>query len=150
MDAVTYSSAQVIDFIHRNAIPLRLPHDHGPLADAFKVEKTPCLIILDQDGNEHHRANGFLAPEELIAVIRLGMAKTLYNHQTYDLAIQVLDELLEDHPTSDSYAEAIYVRGLCRYKRTHDSGHLKETYQQLALAFPKSEWTMRAYHYRLL
>jgi hypothetical protein len=150
MDAVTYSSAQVIDFIHRNAIPLRLAYDHKPLADAFKVERTPCLVILDQEGNEHHRANGFLAPEELIAVIRLGMAKTLYNHQTYDLAIQVLEELLEEHPRSDSSSEAIYVRGLCRYKRTHDSGHLKETYQQLALAFPKSEWTMRAYHYRLL
>jgi hypothetical protein len=150
MDAVTYSSAQVIDFIHRNAIPLRLPYDHKPLADSFKVEKTPCLIILDEDGNEHHRANGFLAPEEIIATIRLGMAKTGYNRQSYDLAIQVLDELLEDHSTSNSSAEAIYVRGLCRYKSTHDYRYLKDAYQQLALSFPKSEWTMRTFHYRLL
>ena len=150
MDAVTYSSAQVIDFIHRNAIPLRLAYDHKPLADSFKVEKTPCLIILDQDGNEQHRANGFISPVEFIATIRLGIAKTRYNRQGYDLAIQVLDKLLEDHPASDSSPEAIYLRGLCRYMSTHDYGHLKDAYEQLALAFPKSEWTMRAFHYRLL
>lgn len=150
MDAVTYSSAQVIDFIHRKAIPLRLPYDHKPLADSFKVVKTPCLIILDQDGNEHHRANGFLPPEEIIAAIRLGIAKTQYNRHSYDLALRVLDQLLEEHFTSNSAAEAVYVRGLCRYKRTHDYGHLKETYEQLALSFPKSEWTMRAFQYRLL
>jgi hypothetical protein len=79
MDAVTNSSTEVIDFLQRQAIPLRLPHDHKPLADAFKVEKRPCRIILDQDGHEHHRSVGFLSPEELIATIRLGMAKTLYD-----------------------------------------------------------------------
>lgn len=150
MDAVTYSSAQVIDFIHRNTIPLRLAYDHKPLSDSFKVEKTPCLIILDQDGNEQHRANGFQPPVEFIAAIRLGIAKTRYNRQSYDLAFQALNELLEDNPTSDSSAEAIYLRGLCRYKSTHDYGHLKDAYEELVLAFPKSEWTMRAFHYRLL
>lgn len=85
-----------------------------------------------------------------MAVILLGVAKTRYDLGRYDSSIEILDQLLEEHSTSKAAPEAIFLRGLCRYTSTHDFGHLKEAYEQLALAFPKNEWTMRAFRYRLL
>jgi hypothetical protein len=47
MDAVTYPKPAVIRYISENLIPLRVPHDHKPLAERFQVKWTPALIMLD-------------------------------------------------------------------------------------------------------
>ena len=150
MDAVTYPSAMVSTFIQENVVPLRLPYNHDPLADAFGVRETPCLVLLDQDGTEHHRATGFLPAEELIATIQLGKAKMLHDRGAFDEAVRLLDLLLAEQPKSGSVPEAIYQRGLCLYKSTHDPGHLKEVYERLKADHPESVWTSRSARYRLL
>ncbi len=150
MDAVTYPSAMVVAFIEENLVPLRLPYNHEPLAGTFGVQETPCLILLDGDGIEHHRTTGFLPPEELIAAIQLGKAKILQDRGVFDEALKLLDLLLAEQPKSGSAPEALYQRGLCLYKSTHDSRYLKEVYEQLKKNYPDSDWTRRSARYRLL
>ena len=71
MDAVTYPTPTVIDFIQRTMVPLRIQSNNESLALKFKIKWTPTLIILDKDGNEHYRSVGFLRPEALLASLML-------------------------------------------------------------------------------
>jgi hypothetical protein len=150
MGAVTFPDAKVIAFIKQNLIPVRLPHDHKPLAEQFQVKWTPALVTLDTEGKEHHRTVGFLPPEELIPSLLLGKAKIDFNHEDFAKALVSLEALLKDYPKSGAAPEAIFLRGVCGYKSTHTPKPLKEAYEKLAAEYRDSEWTKRAYPYRLL
>jgi hypothetical protein len=150
MGAVTFPDAKVMAFIKQNLIPIRLPHDHKPLAEQFQVKWTPALVTLDTEGKEHHRTVGFLSPEELIPSLLLGKAKIDFDHEDFAKALVSLEALLKDYPKSGAAPEAIFLRGVCRYKSTHTPKPLKEAYEKLAKDYPDSEWTKRAYPYRLL
>ena len=150
MGAVTFPDSNVIDFITQHVIPLQLPHDHKPLADEFRVKWTPTLVTLDAEGNEHHRTVGFLAPEDLIPSLILGRAKIHFDHENFEEALQSLDALLKDHSRSGAAPEAIFIRGVCLYKTTHQPKPLKDAYERLRADYPENEWTKRAYPYRLL
>ena len=150
MGAVTFPDAKVIAFIRQNLIPIRLPHDHKPLAEQFQVKWTPALVTLDTEGKEHHRTVGFLSPEELIPSLLLGKAKIDFDHEDFAKALVSLEALLKDYPKSGAAPEAIFLRGVCGYKSTHTPKPLKEAYEKLAAEYRDSEWTKRAYPYRLL
>jgi hypothetical protein len=150
MDAVTYPDEGVARFIEDNLIPLRVAFDHKPLASDFKVKWTPTLITLDSNGAEHHRTVGFLAPEELIGSLMLGIGKSNFEREEFDKAIATFSLLLERHPKSDSTPEAIFLRGVSMYKSTHDPKPLRASYDKLTAEYPDNEWTKRAYPYRLI
>jgi hypothetical protein len=150
MDAVTYPQKQVIEFVNQNLVPLRVQFDAQPLATDFNVKWTPTLVTLDSDGGEHHRSVGFLSPDEFISSMKLGVGKVHFDQVAYDLAISELEKLLTDHPKSDSAPEALYLLGVSKYKHTNEPRFLKEAYEQLYSGYPSSEWTKRAYPYRLL
>ena len=111
---------------------------------------TPGLVTLDPDGGEHHRTVGFLAPAELIGSLLLGLGKRWYDRDRFAEAVKLFDRLLAEYPEGEGSAEAIFLRGVCLYKQTHDPKPLKQAYEQLAASHPQSEWTKRAFPYRLL
>jgi tetratricopeptide (TPR) repeat protein len=150
MDAVTYPAASVTEFIQKEMVPMRIQFNAQPFATDFNVQWTPTLITLDVNGKEHHRTVGFLSAEELIPSLMLGIAKCHFDQERFDEAISSLDKLLTEYPKSDSAPEAIYLRGVSKYKSTHDPKPLKGAYEQLQANYPSSEWTRRAYPYRLL
>jgi hypothetical protein len=150
MGAVTFPDAKVIAFIKQNVIPIRVPHDHKPLAEQFQIKWTPALVTLDAEGKEHHRTVGFLAPEELIPSLLLGKAKIEFDHEKFADALVTLETLLKGYPKSGAAPEAIFLRGVCGYKGTNNPKLLKEAYERLAKDYPDSEWTKRASPYRLI
>jgi tetratricopeptide (TPR) repeat protein len=150
MDAVTYPDEKVADFVQNGLIPLRVPFDHKPLAADFNIKWTPTLITLDTDGKEHHRTVGFLGPEELIPSLLLGIGKSHFENERFDEAIAAFETILKDYSKSNAAPEAIYLRGVARYKNTHQPMPLREAYDKLAAEYPSSEWTHRAYPYRLI
>jgi hypothetical protein len=150
MDTVTYPDTKVIQFVTDHFIPLRIKSDAEPYANNFNIKWTPTLVTLAPDGKEHHRTVGFLGPEELIPSLLLGEAKYHFDNDCFDPALKCLGQVVQQYATSDSVAEAIFLTGVCQYKRTHDAKPLKAAYEQLAAKFPASEWTKRAYPYRLL
>ncbi len=150
MDAVTYPTESVVQFITENIIPLRIPSNSEPLATEFKIKWTPTLIILDWNGKEHSRTVGFLTPEELIPSVLLGAAKAYYELDMFNEAIVNLDKIIQGYPQSAAAPEAVFYRGVCGYKSTHDPKPLKLAYKKLLAEYPQSEWTKRALPYRLL
>lgn len=150
MDAVTYPDEKVIDFIQNALIPLRISFNAQPLASQFDLKWTPTLIVLDSQGKEHQRTVGFLSPEEFIPSLLLGIAKSHFDQERFGEALSTLEKIVSDFPKSGSAPEAIYLRGVCGYKNTHNPNPLKEAYEYLQAHYPSSEWTKRAYPYRLL
>lgn len=150
MGAVTYPDPKVIKFVNERMIPLQVRFDAQPIATDFNVKWTPTIITLDSRGKEHHRTVGFLASEELIPSLLLGIAKKHFDADQFNDALANMNQLLSGYPESDSTSEAIYLRGVSLYKSTHDPKPLKEAYEKLNARDPNGEWTKRAYPYRLL
>jgi hypothetical protein len=149
MGAVTYPNDKVADFVMQRMVPLQVLADN-PLAAEFKITWTPTIIVLDYYGKEHHRTVGFFPPEEFIPNLILGMGKVDFDTGQFNDGILLFDRLLADHPKSAAAPEAIYLRGVSRYKSTHDAKPLKEAYEKLKAEYPASEWTGRAQPYSLL
>ncbi len=150
MGAVTYPDERVVAFIVENLVPVQVKSDAQPMGTDFNVRWTPTLITLDPDGKEHHRTVGFLPPEELVPSLLLGIAKCHFDRERYDEALRALNTLLEQYPKSDAAPEAIFLRGVSLYKSTHNPKPLREAYERLQAEYPSSQWTKRAYPYRLI
>lgn len=150
MDTVSYPDKKVIEFINNSLISFRVRFDAQPMATDFNLKWTPTLIILDKAGKEHHRTIGFFPAEELIPSLLLGIAKVHFDLNEFKDALSRLEKILSDFPKSGSAPEAIYLKGVCLYKDTKNPKGLKEAYEQLQAKHPESEWTKRAYPYRLL
>lgn len=150
MDAVTYPTEAVIDFVNRNFVGLRVPFDTQPLARDFNLQWTPTLIALDQEGKEHHRTVGFLPPEEFIPAGWLGIAKFHFDAGRFQEAILAVENILKSHPGSDVAAEAVFLKGVALYKKSHEAKHLKDAYERLKREWPASEWAKKAQPYRLI
>jgi len=150
MDAVTYPDQKVADFIREKVIPLKLPFDAKPTADDYNVNWTPTLITVNGHGKEHHRTVGCLPPEELIPSLLLGMGKVHFDQELINEALESFEKIVEEYPKSDSTAEALYLKGVSEYKKTHDAKPLKLAYELLQAGYPSSVWTKRAYPYKLL
>jgi tetratricopeptide (TPR) repeat protein len=148
MDAVTYPNPAVTHFIQSDMIPVRIQSNNETLSLKFKIKWTPTLIILDKDGNEHYRSVGFLRPEALLVSLMLGIGRTHLDRGEYQEAISHFDKVLAKSLKSDFTAQAIYFRGVARYKLTNDLSPLKEAYDKLSEEYPDSEWTEKAYPYK--
>ena len=150
MDTVSYPNPKMIDFFSKHLIPVRILINSKPLPQRFKVQWTPTLVLLDEEGEEHHRTVGFLAPEELLPSLMLGIGKTYFDRELFTESEQVLGQLLKEYSKSDAAPEATYYLGVGRYKKTHNAGELKKTIESLQKNYPGSEWAKRASVYQLL
>ncbi len=116
----------------------------------YSVKWTPTIIILDADGDEHHRFIGFLQPEDFIAQMTLGKGKLAFNLDNFDQAIQCFQEILVGYPKTDAAPEAQYYLGVSKYKASHDPKELKLGLEALQRNYPQSEWTKKAQVYSLI
>jgi Tetratricopeptide repeat len=147
MDAVTYPNKEVGDFIKANMIPLRVPHNHRPLAYDFKVRWTPTLITLDAGGIERRRTIGFMPPEALIPSLMLGIGRAHLERGELAQAIARFGKVVSQYPKSGFAPEAVFYFGVAQFQKTHDPKFLKKAYEQLAAEYPQSKWTTKASSY---
>jgi hypothetical protein len=150
MDQVSFTETGVTNFITDRMIALRAEVGDRNLASDFRVVWTPTLIVLDYYGKEHQRTVGYIPPDELVASLLLGIGKVGFENDQFSEAVIQLNTLLNGFPKSASAPEAVYLRGVARYKSSHAVGVLKDTYQQLLAQYPESKWTRRAEPFSLL
>jgi len=150
MDTVSYPHPKVSAFFARYLVPVRVLISSHPLPKQFKVQWTPTLVTLDETGEEHHRTVGFLAPEDLVPSLMLGIGKAYFDREMFGESETMLQHLLAEYPRSDAAPEATYYLGVSRYKHTHQVEELKQTIAAIQQNFPHSEWAKRASVYSLL
>ena len=61
-------------FIQDNFLTVRIPVRDNPAAmERFGVQWTPTIVLLDPDGKERHRIEGFLEVQDFLAQLTLGL-----------------------------------------------------------------------------
>lgn len=68
-----------------------------PWAQKYPIEYTPTVLVLDDEGREHHRNVGFVPPREFIADMLLGMAKAAKAKGLTAQAKTYLDKLSREY-----------------------------------------------------
>lgn len=139
-----YPNPEVARFITENFIPLRQHvKTHPGAMERFGVQWTPTLLILDSNGKEHHRVEGFLEAGPLLAQLRLGLAKAAMANQKWDDAERLFEEAASSGDV-DAAPEGAYWAGVTRYKRSSDPSHLGATHKRLSEKFADSTWAKKA------
>jgi len=144
MDAVTYPAEEVTEYVTENFVALRVDYTkETDLLRKYRVNWTPTIVFLDMRGDKHYRIPGYLPPEVFRTHMVLARAKTAFETSRYRDAFELYDRIARESPDSEEAPQAIYFRGVSRYKETEDASHLDSAGEELASRFPESEWTMR-------
>src|SRR5262245_20788716 len=95
--------------------------------ERFRAEWTPTQLVLDPDGVERHRIEGFLPLDDFLAQLELGLAKLSFEVKQYGEAEKRFRAVCGEHPGAGVAPEACYWAGVSLYKATHDPKPLRET-----------------------
>jgi hypothetical protein len=118
--------------------------EHAVWFKRFDVPWTPTAMVLDAEGKERYRIEGYLPREEFFAQVKLGLARVAFLGKRFEEAEAVYNDVIQHHPNSASAAEAIYWRGVAQYKRTKDHTVLNAVAKEFAQHFQGSIWAEKA------
>jgi hypothetical protein len=100
--------------------------------------------MLDPDGTERHRIEGYLPEPDFLAQLRIGLAHAARARGNWARAQQLYRELADDPAAGDAAAEALYWAGVARYKATGDAAALGETARNFQSRFTDTPWAKKA------
>lgn len=112
--------------------------------EKFEAQWTPTILILDSEGQEQHRIEGFLPADEFLAQLMLGLGHAAFHQQEWFEAERWFRDVMQRFPNGDPAPEATYWAGAARYKSNGDSGALEETARTLASRWRDSSWAKKA------
>ena len=144
-----YSDPRVVEFIQQNFTPVRVHvrenrDEFKRLGERFNAQWTPTTLIVDSDGNERHRIEGFLPADDFLAQLNLGLAKSAFARGNFSDAEQLYRGIVEKFPNTDAGPEALYWAGVSRYKGTGDASALGETARAFSSRYTDTSWAKKA------
>ena len=110
----------------------------------FGVNWTPTILIVDSDGKELYRIEGFLPVEDFLAQLQLGYGHAQFKKGNYADAERQFRDVVVNFPKADAAAEAMYWAGVSRYKASNDASALKATAQAFKGRYKESTWAKKA------
>jgi hypothetical protein len=146
MGAVTYPNPEVERFIEEHFIPVQFNVVEQPeVMERFNTPWTPTLLVLDADGKEHRRSQGYLDSKRFLAEMSLARLQAAINRQQFQQARQFSEEarrLTAGDPVREP--EALYWSSVAAYKASNDASNLVQGWNRLLDEFPQSEWAKKA------
>ena len=144
-----YPDERVVQLVNAEFTPIRV-HVKDPdnlfarMSERLNANWTPTVLVLDEDGVERHRIEGFLPVDDFLAQLKLGLAKTAFQRGAFDEAERRFREIVEQHPQSEPAPEALYWTGVARYKGKGDAAALGETARAFTTRYADSAWAKKA------
>ena len=117
---------------------------HPEAMGRFHVDWTPTILILDSEGNERHRIEGFLPNDDFLAQLHLGLAHAAFTAGKFEQAAERFDRIVRDLPATDAAPEAQYWAGVSRYKATGSGDALKATADAFKQRYGDTPWAKKA------
>ena len=118
--------------------------EHPVYFHRFDALWTPTVLILDPKGVERFRIEGYLPKDEFRAQLELGLARVALMSKAWAEAESRYAAVLEKYPESQSAPEALYWKGVSRYKTTNDHTVLGELAGQFRDKYPDSIEALKA------
>lgn len=140
-----YPEPRVTDLIVSAFVPVRAHiKEQAGVFGRFGAWWTPTVIMLDPNGRERYRIDGFLTVEHFLGQLELGAGLTAVGVKDWAKAEQHFKNARETYGDTDAGPPGMYWEGVAKYSGSHDHNVLVE----LALAFekryPESSWAIRA------
>lgn len=93
MGAVTYPNPEVERYILDHFIPVQFNVVEQPeVMDFFNTPWTPTLIVMDADGKQHRRSQGYLDPKRFLAEMALARIQAAIDRQDFQSANALAEE----------------------------------------------------------
>lgn len=105
---------------------------------------TPTVLVLDADGVERQRLEGYLTKDEFRAWLEMGRARVAFMHKQWAEAERRYGEVAERYPDSQAAPEAVYWKGVSHYKATNDHTALGAVADELRQKYQESVWAEKA------
>ena len=133
------------NFINANFLPVEAHiKEHPAWFHRFDATWTPTVLVLDSQGVERHRIEGYLPKDEFQAQLEMGLGKVAFKGKKWADAERIYGEVAEKYGNTSSVAEARYWRAVSHYKRTNDHTALGAVAQELQQKNPESLWAKKA------
>ena len=144
-----YPDPHVVHFVDEHFIPVRVhvktnADEFKRLGARYRAQWTPAILVIDPDGEERRRVEGFLPAHDLIGQLALGLAHAAFTRGDFAGAERRFREVADRHADSEAGAEAVYWAGASRYKATGDAAALADTARQFTERFQDSPWATKA------
>ena len=117
---------------------------YARVSERLNVHWTPTVLITDEDAVERHRIEGFLPPDDFLAHLKLGLARSALQRGAFEDAERRFREVVAEHPQAEPAPEALYWAGVARYKGTNDANALAETALAFSTRYTDSSWAKKA------
>jgi tetratricopeptide (TPR) repeat protein len=143
---VTYLQTEVAETILAHSVPLQF--DNSKKENNFFLHGihhiwTPDVRILNHDGYELYRWDGFLPPSEFIARTLCGFGLAYLRLKRFEQAEAMYVDVLKRFSTTYAAPEAQYYLGVTRYRRDPDSDELLTQWANLRSRYPESEYRVK-------
>jgi tetratricopeptide (TPR) repeat protein len=142
---VTYPQTSVIEAIS-SVVPVQIDNSKGEnnrLLHSIHHIWTPDVRILNHDGFELYRWDGFLPPDEYVARLGCAIGMAYLRLKRFDEAEKAYVDVLRRFSTSYAAPEAQYYLGVVRYRRDPDSDELLTQWAELRSRYPASEYRVK-------
>ena len=118
--------------------------EHPAYFKRFEAVWTPTILVMDSEGVERYRIEGYLPKDWFGARLKMGLARVAFMHKKFADAQKIYEGVVEKFGKLAVAAEAIYYRDVCKYKATNDHTSLGTAATELAEKFPNDEWRLKS------
>ncbi len=143
---MTYPQTEVAETILAHSVPVQFDNskkENNVFLHGLHHIWTPDVRILNHDGYELYRWDGFLPPSEFIARTLCGFALAYLRLKRFEQAEAVYVDVLKRFSTTYAAPEAQYYLGVTRYRRDPDSDELLTQWANLRSRYPESEYRVK-------
>jgi TolA-binding protein len=110
----------------------------------FDAVWTPTVLLLDSNGKERVRLEGYLPNNDFNAALRNGLGRIAFVQKKYGDAKGWYDDVIAHFPHSHFAPEAMYWRAVSEYSATHDHTLLGKVADELRNSYPSSIWASKS------
>jgi hypothetical protein len=144
-----YSDPRVVEFVEQHFVPVRVhvkeqAEDFKRLGAKYDAQWTPAILLIDSDGTERHRIEGFLPADDLLSQLTLGLAKAAFARKDYPAAELLFQKVVDTYPQTEAAPEALYWAGVSRYRATNNSAALADTGRAFRERYQNTSWAKKA------
>lgn len=112
--------------------------------ERFNAQWTPTILVLDKDGVEQHRIEGFLPVDDFVAQLKLGLGHAARARGDWQGAEDTYRALAQSSKGDEVGAEATYWAGVSQYKASGDADALAQTAAALSRSYGSSTWAKKS------
>lgn len=118
--------------------------EHPVWFHRFEAVWTPTVLLLDSDGKERVRLEGYLTPSDFVASLENGLGRISFVRKKYADAERWYGDVLARFGQSHAAPEAMYWRAVAHYKATNDHSVLGKVADELRATYPSSVWASKS------